>query len=122
VKRTLDKCVVLGLLLVLLTGTVAAQDGAQYGAYESWQLTDSEGQIAYIVGIMVGAYYIAVTYALENQGKIYPKIDHLIPYGADAGELQSLINRVYRDFNNRQIAVVAIVCNWRKYHAIYGGF
>jgi hypothetical protein len=122
VKRTLDKWIVLGLLLVLLTGTVAAQDGIQYGAYESWRLTSSEGQIAYVVGIMTGSYYIAVTYALENQGKIFPNIDHLIPHGADAGELQSLVNQVYRDVGNRQIAVVAIVCNWRKYYAIYGGF
>jgi hypothetical protein len=123
-KRSLDKWIVLGLLLVLLTGTLVAQarEGLQFAAYPTWANSREDDRLAYINGVMSGAYYVAITYMLENPGKGLPAIDHLIPRGINVGDMATLIATVYRYPENREIATVAIICNWRKYYAMYGGF
>ena len=120
-KRVLDRVLILGVVLVLLSGTLFAQqrEGSQFDAYAAWSVSSYSAKAAFINGIMVGSYYVAITYMMENPGKGLPPIDHLVPHGISVGEMIELIDAVYAYPANRQIAMVAIVCNWRKYAERY---
>lgn len=119
-RRKLDKRSCLALLLVLLAGTISAQ-GLEKAAYDSWNATSESSRVAYVQGMMVGAYWVAISYMAENPGKSLPRIDHLVPKGIDGGSLAKLITDVYREPQNRNLPIVYIVVNWQKYWALYGG-
>jgi len=120
VKRKLDNWVMGALLLVLLTGTASAQ-GLEQASYEAWNATDANSRVAFVQGMMVGAYWVAIAYMAENPGKALPRIDHLVPKGVSGGSLAQLISDVYADQGNRNLPIVYIVVNWQKYWALYGG-
>ena len=119
-KRKLDNWVMGALLLVLLTGTASAQ-GLEQASYEAWNATDANSRVAFVQGMMVGAYWVAIAYMAENPGKALPRIDHLVPKGISGGSLAQLISDVYADQGNRNLPIVYIVVNWQKYWALYGG-
>jgi hypothetical protein len=120
VRRKLDKRIALALLLVLLAGTTGAQE-LEKASYEAWNGTSEAGKVAFVQGMMVGAYWVAVAYMSENPGRELPRIDHLVPKGIDGGSLSRLVTDVYREPKNRGVPVVYIVVNWQKYWALYGG-
>jgi hypothetical protein len=120
VKGRLDRWLLVGVVLVLLTGTLAAQQGVQYASYRAWMNATEGERYSYISGIMGGSYYVGTYYMIENPGKNLPPIDHLIPKEHPAGFFYDMINRVYARPENREIPIVAIVCNWRRYVAQYG--
>jgi len=117
-----DKRMWVVLVLVLLCGTVWAQNEVAFAAYDAWITAPRDLRAAFVNGIYAGAYFVAMSYMLEHPGEGLPPIDQWVPTGISVGELMNLIDTVYQTSSNRQIATAAIVCNWRKYRMMYWGY
>lgn len=120
------RMVYLVLVLLMVSTTAGAQNREYPGDprmanYEQWNPTPWNSKVAYINGVIIGAYYVAVAYAYENPGMGLPDIQHLVPEGIAADQLAKLVDAVYGDANNRKLPIVYIVVNWRKLWPRYGG-
>jgi hypothetical protein len=114
--KRLDKLLVLGLVLVLLTGTLFAQsDDLQRANYSSWAVSNRAERVSFVAGVMAGAYYVAIMYMSENEGKGVAPIEHWVPKNITTGEMANLIERVYAKQEYRTIPTVAIICNWEYF-------
>lgn len=120
------KSVVYFVLFVALVSAVVGAQTREYPGdprmanYEHWNPTPWNSKVAYINGILIGTYYVAVAYAYENPGRGLPDIQHLVPEGIAADQLARLVDAVYGDASNRKLPIVYIVVNWRKLWPRYG--
>ena len=114
----LDKSVVVGVFLVLFTVTsfvgLAGETvfDVRNDAYASWSKTEKEDQLTWINGVLSGLHYLAVRYASEKRDS---RILEYVPNGLPSTQIQSIVDRVYRNEANRLVPIVDIVIRARQW-------
>jgi hypothetical protein len=113
----LDKRLVLGVFLVLFTVTSFADFpqtvfDVRNDAYASWSKTEKEDQLTWINGVLSGLHYLAVRYASEKRDS---RILEYVPNGLPSNQIQSIVDRVYRNEANRLVPIVDIVIRAKEW-------
>ena len=120
-KNILCFFILLFITINLFSQTRNYPGDPRMSSYDDWNATPWNSKVAYINGILIGTYYVAIAYAWENPGMGLPDIQHLVPAGIAADDAARLVDAVYHDPENRKLPIVYIVVNWKSYNSKYGG-